>query len=73
MVWLHNANRFLQNWPANDFTDSAIQLAAGDISNQQKDFELLMLRHLDEIRRHLYSRNKGRIFDAGFYKIISKI
>ena len=55
----------------NDFNDSAIQLAAVDISNQQKDFELLMLRHLDEIRGICTPQQKP-IFDAGFYKIISK-
>jgi len=55
----------------NDFNDSAIQMAAEDISSQQKGFELLMLRHLDEIRSICTPQQK-KIFDAGFYKIISK-
>ena len=56
---------------SNDFTDSAIQFAAGDISNQQKDFELLMLRHLDAIRSICTAVQRPK-FDSGFYKIISK-
>lgn len=54
-----------------DFTDSAIQVAAGDISSQQKEFELLMLRHMNNIRS-ICTPEQRATFDSGFYKIISK-
>ena len=54
-----------------DFHDSAIHVAADEISNQQKEFELLMLRHMNGIRS-ICTPEQRATFDSGFYKIISK-
>jgi len=54
-----------------DFHDSAIHVAASEISSQQKEFELLMLRHMNNIRS-ICTPEQRPAFDSGFYKIISK-
>lgn len=54
-----------------DFHDSAIHVAASEISSQQKEFELLMLRHMNNIRS-ICTPEQRTAFDSGFYKIISK-
>ncbi len=63
--------RVFKDLAINNFNDSAIQVAAGDISSQQKEFELLMLRHMNGIRS-ICTPEQRPAFDSGFYKIISK-
>ena len=54
-----------------EFSDSALDIAAGAIAAQQKSFELMMLHHLKDIRT-ICSPAQKPIFDTGFYKVISK-
>jgi len=54
-----------------EFSDSALDHAAGDITGQQRSFESMMLHHLKEIR-DICSPSQKMIFDTGFYKVISK-
>ncbi|HPH83963.1 MAG TPA: hypothetical protein PLC48_00835 [Ferruginibacter sp.] len=61
---------FRQMVPMN-FSDSAIELAAAAITNEQKIFERKMLQHLREIR-NLCDTDQIARFDSGFYKIIGK-
>ncbi len=63
--------RVFKDLAINNFNDSAIQVAAGDISSQQKEFELLMLRHMNGIRS-ICTPEQRPAFDSGFYRIISK-
>jgi hypothetical protein len=53
------------------FSDSAVDNAAKAIAEQQKGFEILMLRHLNDIR-NICTPAQQSVFDTGFYKIISK-
>jgi len=61
---------FKQMVPMN-FSDSAIELAASEITNEQRIFERKMLQHLREIR-NLCDPTQIARFDSGFYKIIGK-
>lgn len=63
--------RVFKDLALNDFKDSAIEVAAVNISSQQKEFELLMLRHMNNIRS-ICTAEQRPVFDSGFYKIISK-
>ena len=63
--------RVFKDLALNDFKDSAIEVAAVNISSQQKEFELLMLRHMNNIRG-ICTAEQRPVFDSGFYKIISK-
>jgi len=53
------------------YSDSAIEQAANAMADQQKGFEIKMLRHLKEIRS-MCTPAQQEVFDTGFYKIISK-
>ena len=53
------------------FSDSAMSTAAITITEQQKGFELNMLQNLKEIR-NICTPEQQKIFDTGFYRIISK-
>lgn len=53
------------------FTDSAINVTARSIAERQIMFEMLMLRHLKNIR-DICTPSQQAVFDTGFYKIISK-
>ena len=53
------------------FSDSAINLAAQSISEEQDKFETLMLQHLRNIRALCTPEQLPR-FDSGFYKLIVK-
>lgn len=63
--------RVFKELATRDFHDSAIHVAAAEISSQQKEFELLMLRHMNNIRG-ICTAEQRPVFDSGFYKIISK-
>lgn len=56
---------------ADNFSDSAIRLAAASMAREQQSFEETMLHHLKEIRSICTSQQLAA-FDSGFYKIISK-
>lgn len=53
------------------FSDSAVDNAAKAIAEQQNAFEIIMLRHLKDIR-NICTPEQRPIFDSGFYKIIAK-
>lgn len=53
------------------FSDSAMGIAANAIANQQKGFEIIMLHHLKDIR-NICTPVQQPVFDKGFYKIIVK-
>ena len=53
------------------FSDSAIDVAAKAIADQQKGFEVIMLHHLKDMR-NICTPAQQSVFDTGFYKIISK-
>jgi hypothetical protein len=61
---------FRQLVPMN-FSDSAIEMATVEITNEQRIFERKMLQHLREIRNLCDPAQIAR-FDTGFYKIIGK-
>jgi len=54
-----------------NFSDSAMDIAAKAIAGQQNLFEIKMLRHLKDIR-NICTPAQQAIFDTGFYKIIAK-
>jgi Spy/CpxP family protein refolding chaperone len=54
-----------------EYSDSAIVIAANAIAEQQKAFEIKMLFHLKDIR-NICTPVQQAVFDTGFYKIISK-
>ena len=56
---------------ARSFSDSAIEIAANAIADQQKEFEKKMLRNLKEIRS-ICTPAQQVAFDSGFYKVIAK-
>ena len=60
-----------QKLASQQFSDSAIQVAAKAIAEQQEGFETMMLRHLKDIR-NICTPAQRAIFDTGFYKIIAK-
>jgi Na+-transporting NADH:ubiquinone oxidoreductase subunit NqrC len=53
------------------FTDSAVDHAAALIAEQQKIFEIKVIRHIKDIRNICTPAQLPR-FDTGFYKIIGK-
>ena len=60
-----------QKLASDSFTDSSMNIAAMAIAEQQKQFEIIMLRHLKEIR-NICTPAQQAVFDTGFYKIIAK-
>ena len=60
-----------QKLASQSFSASAIDIAANAIADQQKEFEVIMLHHLKDIR-NICTPAQQAVFDTGFYKIISK-
>ncbi|MEP7164971.1 MAG: periplasmic heavy metal sensor [Ferruginibacter sp.] len=63
--------QIFQKLSADSFNDSAIDVAANAIADQQKGFEIIMLSHLKDIR-NICTPAQRAVFDTGFYKIIAK-
>jgi hypothetical protein len=63
--------RTFQEIGAEKFSDSAILDAAERLKSRQDRIEIMMLRHLVDIRS-LCSPEQKAIFDTGFYKIMSR-
>lgn len=56
---------------AENFSDSAIIRAAADAAQKQQGVELVMLRHLKDIR-NLCTAEQQKKFDTGFYKVMMR-
>jgi len=53
------------------FSDEAIDTAATKITDEEKDFEIVMLKHLRDVRAICTTEQLVK-FDQGFYKLIVK-
>jgi len=54
-----------------DFSDSAIDIAAKEAAAHQKSFEVKMLLYIKDVR-NICTPVQRAVFDSGFYKIIAK-
>ena len=61
----------LRRLAADDFSDSAIAMAAAQMNTDQSGIELKMIQHLKTIRLLCTAEQKAT-FDTGFYKIIGR-